>query len=75
MNKNSYEIDGIDKILLNSLMKDARIPIQILSTKTGISGAAVHQRLKKLEKIGIISGSQINIDPKSLGYKTLAFIV
>ena len=67
MNKNSYEIDGIDKILLTSLMKDARIPIQILSTKTGISGAAVHQRLKKLEKIGIISGSQINIDPKSLG--------
>ena len=54
-------------------MKDARIPIQILSTKTGISGGTVHQRLKKLEKIGIISGSQINID-QSLGYKTLAFI-
>ena len=28
----------------------------------------------ELEKTGIISGSQINIDPKSLGYKTLAFI-
>ncbi len=73
-NKNIYEIDEIDKIILKSLMKDARIPIQILSKKTGISGAAVHQRLKKLEKNDIISGSQINIDPKSLGYKTLAFI-
>ena len=71
---NNYEIDGIDKIILKSLMDDARIPIQILSKKTGISGAAVHQRLKKLEKSGIISGSQINVDPKSLGYKTLAFI-
>ena len=29
---------------------------------------------QKLEKAGIISGSQINVDPKSLGYKTLAFI-
>ncbi len=71
---NNYEIDGIDKIILKTLMNDARIPIQILSKKTGISGAAVHQRLKKLEKSGIISGSQINVDPKSLGYKTLAFI-
>ena len=32
------------------------------------------QELKKLEKTGIISGSQININPKSLGFKTLAFI-
>ena len=74
IDKNTFNIDGIDKIILKTLMKDARIPILILSKKTGISGAAVHQRLKKLEKSGIISGSQINIDPKSLGYKTLAFI-
>ncbi len=74
IDKNTFKIDGIDKIILKTLMKDARIPILILSKKTGISGAAVHQRLKKLEKSGIISGSQINIDPKSLGYKTLAFI-
>ena len=53
---NNYEIDGIDKIILKSLMNDARIPIQILSKKPGISGAAVHQRLKKLEKSGIIWG-------------------
>jgi Lrp/AsnC family transcriptional regulator for asnA, asnC and gidA len=67
-------IDGIDKILLKKLILDARTPILILSKETGISGAAVHKRLKKLEKSGIISGSQIIIDPKSLGYKTLAFI-
>jgi|TARA_B110000263_G_C15292772_1_gene504153 Lrp/AsnC family transcriptional regulator for asnA, asnC and gidA len=73
-NKNTIEIDGIDKIILKALMKDARIPILILSKKTGISGAAVHQRIKKLEKSGVISGSQINIESKSLGFKTLAFI-
>ena len=49
--KNNFEIDGIDKIILKTLMSDARIPIQILSKKTGISGAAVHQRLKKLCKV------------------------
>ena len=68
------QIDGIDKILLNELMKDARVSINLLSKQVGISGAAVHQRLKKLEKSGLIQGSQIMINPKKLGYTTLAFV-
>src|SRR6056300_1946789 len=70
----SVHIDGIDKILSKSLMQDARTPILSLAKATGISGAAVHQRLKKLEKAEVISGSQINLNPKILGYKTVAFI-
>ncbi|MGB0366202.1 MAG: Lrp/AsnC ligand binding domain-containing protein [Flavobacteriaceae bacterium] len=68
------QIDGIDKIILNELMKDARVSINLLSKQVGISGAAVHQRLKKLEKSGLIQGSQIIINPKKLGYTTLAFV-
>ena len=67
-------IDGIDKIILKTLMNDARTPILAISKITGISGAAVHQRLKKLEKAEVISGSQIIINPKILGFKTVAFI-
>jgi len=67
-------IDGIDKIILKLLTKDARTPIVTLSKATGISGAAVHQRLKKLEKAEVISGSQIILNPKILGFKTMAFI-
>jgi Lrp/AsnC family transcriptional regulator for asnA, asnC and gidA len=73
-NNEIIQIDGIDKILLNELMKDARISINLLSKQVGISGAAVHQRLKKLEKSGLIQGSQITINPKRLGYTTLAFV-
>tara|TARA_B100000768_G_C11258735_1_gene367716 strand:+ start:254 stop:724 length:471 start_codon:yes stop_codon:yes gene_type:complete len=68
------KVDGIDKIILNGLIKNARVSVVELSKKTGISGAAVHQRLKKLENSSLISGSQININPKILGYTTLAFI-
>ena len=68
------KVDGIDKILLNGLIQNARVSIVELSKKAGISGAAVHQRLKKLENSSLISGSQININPKILGYNTLAFI-
>ena len=73
-NNEIIQIDGIDKILLNELMIDARISINLLSKQVGISGAAVHQRLKKLEKSGLIQGSQITINPKRLGYTTLAFV-
>ena len=67
-------IDGIDKIILKSLLQDARTPIQVIAKASGISGAAVHQRLKKLEKAQVISGSQVLLNPKILGYKTVAFI-
>ena len=67
-------IDGIDKIILNNLMEDARMSINQLAKLVGISGAAVHQRLKKLEKAHLIQGSQMKVNPKKLGYTTLAFV-
>ncbi len=67
-------IDGIDKIILRQLMKDARKPILEIARKVGISGAAIHQRLRKLEKSGLLAGSKFIVDPKVLGYRTMAFI-
>ncbi|MFI1745064.1 MULTISPECIES: Lrp/AsnC ligand binding domain-containing protein [Thalassobellus] len=67
-------IDGIDKKILRTLMEDARIPILEIARNVDISGAAIHQRLRKLEKSGLISGSKFVINPKILGYETVAFI-
>ena len=74
ISEQTIAIDGIDKIILKTLMEDARTPILAISKMAGISGAAVHQRLKKLEKAGVISGSQVILNPKILGFKTVAFI-
>lgn len=68
------EIDGIDKTILRALMKDARTPILEIARVIGISGAAIHQRLRKLEGSGLISGSKFVINPKALGYTTMAFV-
>ena len=70
----NLEIDGIDKKILRALMEDARTPILEIARNVGISGAAIHQRLRKLEKSGLISGSKFVINPKILGYTTMAFI-
>lgn len=67
-------IDGIDKIILRQLMDDARKPILEIARQVGISGAAIHQRLRKLEKSGLIAGSRFIVDPKILGYNTMAFV-
>ena len=67
-------IDGLDKVILKGLMTNARKSINEIAKTAGISGAAVHQRLKKLEKTNLISGSQLIVNPKVLGYKTMAFI-
>lgn len=73
-NKINVELDGIDKEILRYLMEDARKPILQIANKIGISGAAIHQRLKKLEQAGVISGSKFVVDIKVLGYSTMAFV-
>lgn len=74
INSLQIEIDGIDKEILRFLMEDARKPILQIGNKIGISGAAIHQRLRKLEQAGVISGSKFTVNNKVLGYSTLAFV-
>ena len=68
------KIDGIDKKILRMLMEDARRPILEIARNIGISGAAIHQRLRKLERSGLLEGSKFIINPKALGYTTMAYV-
>ena len=68
------KIDGTDKKILIELTSNSRIPILEISRKIGISGAAIHQRIRKLNDSGLISGQHLKLNPKALGYTTLAFI-
>lgn len=74
INSLHIEIDGIDKEILRYLMEDARKPILQIAAKIGISGAAIHQRLRKLEQSGVIAGSKFIVNTKVLGYGTMAFV-
>ena len=73
-NPGSLPLDGIDKKILRRLMQDARTPILEIARSIGISGAAIHQRLRKLEKTGLLAGSKFVINPRVLGYTTMAYI-
>jgi Lrp/AsnC family transcriptional regulator for asnA, asnC and gidA len=67
-------IDGIDKIIIKALMQDARTPILQIAKQVGISGAAIHPRIKKLEENKILNGSKYVLNVNILGYKTLSFV-
>lgn len=72
--KNHEYIDELDRKILSMLTKNARIPFLEVASECNVSGAAVHQRVQRLIKKGIISGSQFNVDPKKLGFNTCAFM-
>ncbi|WP_400071829.1 Lrp/AsnC ligand binding domain-containing protein [Zobellia russellii] len=74
LGNDKVKIDGIDKKILRYLMEDARKPILEIARNIGISGAAIHQRLRKLESSGLLSGSKFVINPKIMGYHTMAYI-
>lgn len=67
-------VDGIDRKILKFLIKNARMPFLEIARECGVSGAAIHQRIKKLEDAGVIMGSRLEIDPKKLGLDVCAFI-
>lgn len=74
MKNKLIKLDGIDKQILRMLMSNSRRPILEIAKNIGISGAAIHQRLRKLEKQNLILGSSIKINYKVLGFTTMAYV-
>lgn len=67
-------IDKLDRAILNILMEDARTPYLEIARSCNVSGATVHLRIQKLEKMGIIRGSRLVVDPSKLGIGICAFL-
>lgn len=67
-------LDAIDRKILKFLVKNARMPYLEIARECGISGAAIHQRIKKLEDTGVVLGSRMIVNPKMLGFDVCAFV-
>ncbi len=70
----SYQIDLIDQKILSFLIKNARMPFLEIARECGVSGAAIHQRVKRLEANGVITGSRLLVKPQALGLNICAFV-
>ncbi|HOO99835.1 MAG TPA: Lrp/AsnC ligand binding domain-containing protein [Bacteroidales bacterium] len=67
-------IDDLDRKILDIITKNARIPYLEVARECGVSGAAIHQRVQRLIKTGVIKGSEFKVDPVLVGFKTCAYI-
>lgn len=69
-----HNLDQLDKKILKLISEDARIPFLEVARSCNVSGAAIHQRIQKLNNLGVLRGSQFIIDPEKIGYETCAYI-
>ena len=66
--------DSTDERLLAELQGDARLTNAELGRRVSLSPPAVADRLRRLERDGVITGYRAELEPKALGY-TLSAIM
>lgn len=67
-------LDALDKKILRLVAGNARVPFLEVARSCNVSGAAIHQRIQKLTKLGVLKGSQFIVDPDKVGFETCAYI-
>lgn len=70
----ALNLDSLDEQILQMIASNARIPFLEVARACRVSGAAIHQRIQKLAKLGVLKGSQYILDPEKIGYDTCAFM-
>jgi len=70
----SRELDGTDRKILGLVQKDASLAQAEIARRVGLSTAAVHERLKKLESAGVIRRWTAVVDPAAVGAQVCAFV-
>jgi Lrp/AsnC family transcriptional regulator for asnA, asnC and gidA len=68
-------IDDLDKEILKMFAKNSRLSIRELARRLGVPHTTVRERVRRLEKDGIIQGYTVRIDYKRLGYMVTALIL
>lgn len=70
----NFHLDSTDKKIIKHLIKDARVKVVDIANYIGVTSAAIHQRMGKIKRGGIIKEFTLKLDEKKLGYATCAFV-
>lgn len=70
----NYQIDNLDRDILNELLRNARIPYAEIAKKFAVSPGTIHVRVEKMKQAGIIVGTRLDINVKQLGFDVCCFI-
>lgn len=67
-------LDDLDRGILAHLLRDGRAPASQVADQVGLSRPAVAERIEKLERLGVIRGTTVVVEPESLGREVTAFV-
>lgn len=67
-------MDTIDLKILRALEEDARLAYAEIGTRVGLAASSVHDRVRKLERAGVIRGYRADIDLEGAGAPITAFV-
>ena len=68
------ELDHTDRQLLDLLQQDGLQSMAELSKAIGVAPSTLNDRVKRLGRLGVISGTHAHLDPHALGLDLLAFV-
>lgn len=68
------ELDRTDRKILDLLQRDGRLSITDLAQQIGLSASPCSERVKRLERQGVISGYHARVNPRALGKSLLVFV-
>lgn len=69
-----YELDRIDRRILDILQRNGRIAMTELAGEVGLSASPCTERVKRMERAGVITGYNARVDPQALGKTLLVFV-
>ena len=69
-----YELDRIDRRILDLLQRNGRIAMTDLASEVGLSASPCTERVKRMERAGVITGYNARINPEALGKTLLVFV-
>ena len=64
----------VDRALMAALARDGRASFTELAEHVGLSVSAVHQRVRRLEQRGLITGYRATLDATQIGLPLTAFV-
>jgi len=67
-------LDEIDSAILRSLQADARTTLAKVGRAVGLSPSSVHERIRRLQRDGVIKGWTLVLDPRAVGRPVTAFV-
>lgn len=67
-------LDKLDLLILDEMGNNANLSYAELGKKLFVSAGTIHVRIKKLQELGVVTGSGLFVDMKKLGYDITAFV-